>query len=354
MKKLLVSLLAIAMLAVTLTGCTTAKTYKYGTGINIVVTGTSATPAAGEVAAKDGNYAVNTDIVTVVLDKDNKVVSATWDVAQSSKLVFDVTGVAKVDFTKYSMKTKLQKGTEYGMKANCDAATQICKEWNEQSVFFTDFIVGKTVDEVKAIAVVDGYATDADILVGTTVHISSFFPAFEKAVANAVEAKKVAEFGVGINIVVTGTSATPAAGEVAAKDGNYAVNTDVVSVLLDKDGKVISSVWDVAQSSKLVFDVTGVAKVDFTKYSMKTKLQKGTEYGMKANCDAATQICKEWNEQSKFFTDFIVGKTVAEVNAIAVVDGYATDADILTGTTVHISSFFPAFVKAVANTVEIK
>ncbi|TXT19940.1 MAG: hypothetical protein FD133_59 [Erysipelotrichaceae bacterium] len=279
MKKLLVSLLAIAMLAVTLTGCTTAKTYKYGVGINIKVTGASAVPAAGEVAAKDGNYAVNTDVVTVVLDKDNKVVSATWDVAQSSRLNFDVTGTLKVDLTKYSMKTKAQKGTEYGMTANCQTG-QICKEWNVQSKF-------------------DGKAKDAAIKVGTTVTISGFFPAFEKAVANAVEAKKVAKFGVGIDIKVTGASVVPAAGEVAAKDGNYAINTDVVTVLLDKNDKVISAFWDVAQTRGLNFDATGTLKVDLATYVMKTKVQKGAAYGMTANCQTG-QICKEWNVQSKF------------------------------------------------------
>ncbi len=352
MKKVLVGLLAIAMLAITLTGCTTEKTYKYGTGISIKVTGAAAVPAAGEVAAKDGNYAVNTDIVTVVLDKNNKIVSATWDVAQSSNLKFDVTGLLKVDLATYSMKTKLQKGTEYGMSANC-VTGQICKEWNVQSKFFTDYLVGKTVDQVKAIEMVDGYAKDAAIKAGTTVHINGFFPAFEKAVANAVEAKKVAKFGVGISIKVTGAAAVAAAGEVAAKDGNYAVNTDVVSVLLDKNDKVISAVWDVAQSSNLKFDVTGLLKVDLATYSMKTKLQKGTEYGMSANC-VTGQICKEWNVQSKSFTDYLVGKTVAEVKAIEMVDGYAKDATIKAGTTVHINGFFPAFEKAVANTVVIK
>jgi predicted small secreted protein len=188
MKKALVGLLAIAMLAVTLTGCTPEKTYKYGVGIDIKVTGASAVPAAGEVAAKDGNYAVNTDIVTVVLDKDNKVVSATWDVAQSSRLNFDVTGMLKVNLATYSMKTKLQKGTEYGMSAACQTG-QICKEWNVQSKFFTDYLVGKTVAQVKAIEMVDGYPKDAAIKAGTTVHISGFFPAFNKAVANTVVIK---------------------------------------------------------------------------------------------------------------------------------------------------------------------
>ena len=352
MKKVLVSILAIAMLAVTLTGCTTEKTYKYGTGINITVTGASAIPAAGEVAAKDGNYAVNTDVVTVVLDKDNKIVSATWDVAQTRGLTFDLTGTLKVDLATYSMKTKIQKGTAYGMTANCKTG-QICKEWNVQSKFFTDFIVGKTVAQVKAIEIVEGYAKDTAIKAGTTVRISSFFPAFDKAVANAVEAKKVAKFGVGIDIKVTGASVVPAAGEVAAKDGNYAINTDVVTVLLDKNDKVISAFWDVAQTRGLNFDATGKLKVDLTTYAMKTKIQKGAAYGMTANCQTG-QICKEWNVQSKFFTDFIVGKTVAQVKSIEIVEGYAKDTAIKAGATVRIGSFFPAFEKAVANTVVIK
>jgi len=354
MKKVLVSLLTLVMLTVALTGCTPAAVYKYGVGSVIAVSGSAAVPAAGEVAAKDGKYGVNVDIVSVVLNSKGEVVSATWDIAQTSNLKFTVEGALNADPASYT-RTKLELGTDYGMKEKCDAATQICKEWNEQSKFLTDYVVGMTAEEVASIALNEtGEATSTDILAGTTIGIDSFKEAFAKAVANAVETKKVAKYGVATMIAVTGSAAVPAAGEVAAKDGKYGVNVDIVKVALDKDGKILSATWDIAQTSNLKFTVEGALNADPASYT-RTKLELGTDYGMKEKCDAATQICKEWNEQSKFLTDFVVGMKLADVQAIALnEDGEATSTDILAGTTIGVDTFIATLEKAITNAVEVE
>ena len=82
MKKVLLSLLVLVVAAISLTACTPAKVYKFGVGVVMSVSGAAATAEA------DGKYGVNVDIVTVVLDKDGKIVDATWDVAQTSNLKF--------------------------------------------------------------------------------------------------------------------------------------------------------------------------------------------------------------------------------------------------------------------------
>lgn len=335
MKKLLVSLLTLVMLTVSLSACTAAKVYKYGVGTVIAVTGQSATAEAA------GKYGVNVDIVTVVVDKDGKIVSASWDVAQTSNLKFDAMGVVGVDVATYT-KTKVEKGDEYGMKG----ASAIGKEWYEQAKALTDKVVGMTKAEVEAIAVDEGgYATDADIKAGTSMHITAFIEACAKAIDNAVEVKNVAKFGLGHTIAVTGANAT------AEAAGKFGVNVDLVVVALDKNDKVIYAKWDIAQCSGLAFDVAGVATADVTKFT-KTKAEKGADYGMKG----ASAIGKEWFEQSAFMTDYVVSKKLdkAGIEAIALDAGYATDADLKAGVSIHISSFVPTIVEAITNAVAVK
>ena len=61
-------------------------------------------------------------------------------------------------------------------------ASSIGKEWNEQAAAFAQYVLGKTVDEVKGIAVnEEGVATDADLTASVTVHIAPFVANIEKA-----------------------------------------------------------------------------------------------------------------------------------------------------------------------------
>lgn len=64
------------------------------------------------------------------------------------------------------LRSKYDKGTDYGMTK----ASPIGKEWFEQADHLGESLEGKTVDEVKAVAIdADGKATDADILAGCTI-----------------------------------------------------------------------------------------------------------------------------------------------------------------------------------------
>lgn len=54
-------------------------------------------------------------------------------------------------------------------------ASPIGAEWDEQANFLADYVVGKTIDEVKGIAIDDGgKPTDADITTGCTMAIGAF------------------------------------------------------------------------------------------------------------------------------------------------------------------------------------
>jgi hypothetical protein len=69
---------------------------------------------------------------------------------------------------------------------------------------------------------------------------------------------------------------------------------------------------------------------------------------------SASKIGKEWNEQANAFAAYVIGKTVDEVNGIAVGDdGLATDADLKSSVTVHITDFIAAVNKAVSNAQDL-
>ena len=182
MKKLLV-LLVVGLLAVTsLTGCAAPKTYKFGTGSYTTVSAKPAVAASTGVDAADGQVQVTTVYAAVLLDDAGKIVYVDIDAAQN-KGTFDATGaVVKAE----AAPTKQEKGADYGMKG----ASAIGKEWNEQANALTAYFVGKTADEVAAIAIdAEGVTTVEDLKTSVSVGIDEYLASFAKAVANAVEVK---------------------------------------------------------------------------------------------------------------------------------------------------------------------
>ena len=74
--------------------------------------------------------------------------------------------------------TKNELGEDYGMKAYAGSAY----EWNEQAAAFAAYVTGKTLDEVKGIAVTESTApADADLASTVTISIAGFQGLIEKA-----------------------------------------------------------------------------------------------------------------------------------------------------------------------------
>ena len=74
---------------------------------------TSIGSVAEATAEKAGAAQVNTTVCSLVLDAENKIQSVTWDV-QQSMVQFSAEG-KPVDLPE-ELKTKLEKGDEYGMR----------------------------------------------------------------------------------------------------------------------------------------------------------------------------------------------------------------------------------------------
>lgn len=302
------------------------------TGLAITTTIDGSTDAGEE----DGLAEIYSTIAAVLVDADGKILDCKIDAAQT-KINFSAEGKVTTDLTS-EIQSKQELGTAYGMAK----ASGIGKEWNEQADAFAAYVVGKTVDEVKSIAVSEeGVATDADLTASVTVHIGDFISTVEKAVSDAkvLGASSEDKLGLGVNTTIDkSTDATAEAEGVAEAYSFYE------AVTVAADGKITSSVVD-ATIGDVNFDTKGAITSDLAA-EIQTKQELKEEYGMKK----ASAIGKEWNEQADAFSAYVTGKTLDEVKGIAVSDdGYASDADLISSVTVHIGPFIVVTEKAVAS-----
>ena len=128
------------------------------------------------------------------------------------------------------------------------------------------------------------------------------------------------EYKLGMGVVVKTDS---------SKTGNAQVDATVATVVLDADGKIVACRIDVAQNKMNVTD----GAVDTAK-TFETKMELGDRYGMAGKVDNnGDGVMKEWYEQTKAFEAYVVGKTVAEVEAIQTQEAgghqIAVDEDLL-------------------------
>lgn len=345
MKKLLVLVVVSLLALASLTGCAAPKTYKFGTGSYTSVSGRAATAEAA------GRVQVTSIYAAVLLDDAGKIVYVDIDAAQNQG-TFDAAGAV---VAAAAAPTKTEKGADYGMVAN----SAIGKEWFEQMAALEAYFVGKTIAEVKATPVAQKDATHPavptgeDLKTSVSISIEGYIAAVEKAVANAVEVKGVAKVGVGSVASVSGraakdaVAATATTAEVAAVVGRIQTNVTFVGVALDKDGKVLVSMLDVAQNQG-TFDTKGaILKAE----AAGTKKEKGADYGMVK----ASAIGKEWFEQAAALEAYFVGKTAADIEATEMdAEGVAVAEDLKTSISVGIDEYLAAYAKAFANLVDVK
>ena len=229
---------------------------------------------------------------------------------------------------------KKEMGTDYDMSK----ASGIGKEWNEQADAFAAYVTGKTVDEVKGIAVnEEGVPTGDDLTSSVTVHVTDFIAAIEKAVGNAKDLGASADDMLGLGIV-TNISHSTDAGE---EDGLAQAYTYYTATTFNADGVITSSIIDASQTD-VNFNTEGKITSDI-KAAFQTKDELGDAYGMKK----ASSIGKEWNEQADAFSKYIVGKTLDEVKGIAVnEEGVPTGDDLTSSVTVHVFDFMTIIEKA--------
>jgi uncharacterized protein YcfL len=174
-------LLAVTLVVLLLAGCGAVTTK---TGIGNVV---SVAKSVSATAEKAGLAQVDTVMAAVTFDSNNKILDVKIDNAQT-KINFDNTGKITTTLTDAKVvKTKVELGDAYGMKAQ----SKIGKEWFEQIAALEDWMVGKTVDEVKAMKVKkvdDAHPNVPDVeelKTKVTITVQDYIACVEEALQNA-------------------------------------------------------------------------------------------------------------------------------------------------------------------------
>ncbi|WP_312102995.1 hypothetical protein [Lachnoclostridium sp.] len=338
MKKILVLLmcLVLAMGAFTACGKKDAKTNvdtgtkaKVKTGL-AVITSAGSSKDAGDA---DGLAQADSTAAAVIVDEKGVIVDCVIDVVQT-KIKFSKTGEITTD-SAAEFVSKHELGDAYKMKE----ASPIKKEWYEQATALQEYVIGKTLDEVKGIAIDEkGTPTSADLTSSVTMKVGSMLEAVEKAVTNAESLGATAGDKLGLGIISKLGHSTKNA---ADGDGVAQAYTHYGVVTLGADGKITSSIIDASQAN-ISFSKEGKITSDLAA-TFQTKNELGEGYNMKG----ASSISKEWNEQAKAFADYIVGKTVGEVTGIALNEsGVPTSTDLTSSVTVSIGDFLTVIEKA--------
>lgn len=313
------------------------------TGLGIV---TSIGSSASASAEKAGNAQVDSLIAVVTLDSSGKITKCTIDAAQT-RVSFDNSGVITADKSA-AIQTKGEKGEGYGMKK----ASAISKEWDEQAAAFCEWVVGKTVDEVKGLKTkkVDESHTAVpdvpELTSSVTISVGDFISAVEKASSNVKPATVSGNYKTGLGVITGIGSSKDAAAET---NGVGQVDSLIAAVTVDDSGKIVACSIDSAQT-KVNFNASGELTSDLNA-AIKSKAELGDDYGMKK----ASAIGREWYEQASAFAEWTIGKTIDEVKGLKtkkVDDNHTAVPDVpelTSSVTVTVGDFIQAVEKAVAN-----
>jgi hypothetical protein len=287
-----------------------------------------------DAADTDGLAQVDSTAVAVLVDADGRLVDLAIDDAQT-KMPFTAQGILGADFPAQP-ETKTEMGTQYGM-----STVSAVGEWDQQMEALRVYLIGKTAQEVQGIAVDDStHPTGADLTAGCTMAIGDYITGVVAAIGKAQPCDAAATDTVGIGIVTTTDRSVDAQD---GSDGMCEAYSYYAAVAVSATGAVTACLIDSTQGD-VTFDATGKITSDLTS-RVSTKQEIGDNYGMKA----ASSIGKEWYEQANAFAAYVIGKTAAEIDGIALdTDLKPTGADLTASVTIPAGSFKSGVLKAVS------
>ena len=209
---------------------------------------------------------------------------------------------------------------------------------DEQAQSLADYVVGKTIPEVKGISISEeGKPTGADLTASVTMSIGGYISAIEQAAANAshLGASKGDRL-----VLTTTTNAAKSTDATSDADGLAQAYATVGALTLSGD-TITSMVIDAVQAN-VNFNAAGTISTDLSA-AQPSKNELGADYGM----GKVSSIGKEWDEQAAAFASYVTGKTVAEATGIAVTEeGNAGDADLAASVTIGVGDFLTLVEKA--------
>lgn len=287
-------------------------------------------------ADAEGLAEADSTVVALTLDSSGKITDCIIDGVQT-KINISNEGKVTTDL-KTTFEPKSILGDKYGMKS----ASKIGKEWNEEADALAKYVIGKTPEEVKGIAVTpEGAPADADLAASVTFKISGCIDAIDKAAASAqnLGAKSGDKLGLAMATnIAKSTDATADAQGVAQAYTTYTALT------VGADSKITSCILDASQAN-INFDQTGKITSDLSA-PVQTKDELKEAYGMKK----ASKLGLEWYQEADNFAKYAVGKTADEISGLAVdsKEGAPTDADLAASVTIGIGDFQNVIKQAVS------
>ena len=299
-------------------------------------------------SSKTGQGQVDVTIVSVVYNHEGKILAAKLDACQNIAKIGEAIEVTR-------LQTKQELKEAYGMAGKVDNNGDGIKlEWYLQAEAYEAYLVGKTVTDVKAfdLQYVNNHwiSTDNALLeAGCTIQVSDFNKATLLALADdqAFEFDAVENFTLGLAAVNYDNGSTAA---TDAADGSLQLYSDFATSVV-VDGRIVASLNDAIQP-KIDFDVDGNI-VSKTFVASKRVLKEA--YGMAGKVDNNGDGIKlEWYIQSAAFSQYVVGKTAAEVLALEtqLVNNHhiSTDSALLeAGCTIQITGIKEVVAKSVNN-----
>ncbi len=248
---------------------------------------------------------VDSVIAAAAFDSEGRVVDVMIDTAQT-RVNFDEELQVATDLTAEIM-TKVELGDDYGMIR----ASEIGVEWYEQIASLEEWMVGKTVADIKALSLNEqGAPEDVDLAATVTITVTDYIAALEKAYNNAAPVQPGAEsLGLGHKVSIGRSVGYNMAGDTEILPLAQ-VDVVIAAVVFDADGRVAGVDIDTAQT-RVNFDAEGQVTSDKAAL-YPTKKELGDDYGM----IRASEIGIEWYEQIASLEEWMVGRTVEEIKAM--------------------------------------
>ncbi len=295
MKKIISLLVLLTIVATMFVACQTPDTddnntpatpteKEYKLAIGVVVTPNLASNKVAETVA------------AIVTDADGKIVLCRFDCIEfAAKYGED----GALDTT--APISKVAKGEDY------DPNNYMAKgDWFVQTAALAEKLVGKTQAEVAAIALNNGYLSDADLAAVCSINAADLL----KAVDNAFKSEHKTAFkttatAFTAGVAVAGTVADTTAEGETAKNAKFTADF-AASVLAE--GKVVASILDTAEVELKDVTADGAAEHAF----------KGTKRELGDNYDPNNYMAAgDWYVQADAYALAANGKTASDIDTLA-------------------------------------
>ncbi len=274
--------------------------------------------------SKDGQAQSEVTLVAVAVDAAGVIQDCVIDMVQA-QVAFDEKGNITSD-TGAVIESKNELGPRYGMAK----ASAIGKEWDEQMKSLSEYVVGKSAEEVRGISFKDGKPADVDLASSVTVYMGGFINAIAEAADNAVS--RGAKVGDTLELVTLNSISSS---QSAAADKSGLAQADTTAAVITLNGDVITSCYIDAVQAKVSFDANGRI-TSALESDVRTKNELGKEYGM----SKYSSLGADWDAQAAAYCEYITGKTLSEAMGIAVNEKTAPlEADLSSSVTMAIGGF---------------